>query len=113
MDIDPALAARARFEPVEVAREQWREAEPDLRHGGVLIVRWLGRVSHRYDALHRTMRRLKDLCVLVEWTLNGMVFDGKPTDLVEKSSARRRAGVQDRLVGSERKATSNGHWTHF
>lgn len=61
-------------------RPQWQHVERDLRHGGVLIVRWLDRISRRYDELHSTMRRLMDMGVRVECTLNGMVFDGTETD---------------------------------
>ncbi|ARK46280.1 recombinase family protein [Burkholderia pseudomallei] len=68
------------------AREQWRKAEHDLRHGGVLIVRWLDRISRRYDELHSTMRRLMELGVRVECTLNGMIFDGKAKDPIEKAT---------------------------
>ncbi|QTO49931.1 MULTISPECIES: recombinase family protein [Burkholderia cepacia complex] len=68
------------------AREQWRKVEHDLRHGGVLIVRWLDRISRRYDELHRTMRRLMDMGVRVECTLNGMVFDGGAADPIEKAT---------------------------
>ncbi|CAB3797427.1 recombinase family protein [Pararobbsia alpina] len=67
-------------------REQWRKVEHDLRHGGVLIVRWLDRISRRYDELHRTMRRLIDMGVRVECTLNGMVFDGNATDPIAKAT---------------------------
>ncbi|MGA7779946.1 MAG: recombinase family protein [Paraburkholderia sp.] len=67
-------------------REQWRKVEHDLRHGGVLIVRWLDRISRRYDELHRTMRRLIELGVRVECTLNGMTFDGRATDPIEKAT---------------------------
>lgn len=67
-------------------REQWRKVEHDLRHGGVLIVRWLDQISRHYDELHRTMRRLMDLGVRVECTLNGMVFDGKARDPIEKAT---------------------------
>jgi putative DNA-invertase from lambdoid prophage Rac len=67
-------------------REQWRKAEHDLRHGGILIVRWLDRISRRYDELHRTMHRLMGLGVRVECTLNGMAFDGKATDPIEKAT---------------------------
>lgn len=67
-------------------REQWRKVEHDLRHGGVLIVRWLDRISRRYDELHRTMRRLMDMGVRVECTLNGMAFDGRATDPIEKAT---------------------------
>ncbi|HDR9504992.1 resolvase [Burkholderia cepacia] len=68
------------------AREQWRKVEHDLRHGGVLIVRWLDRISRRYDELHRTMRRLMEMRVRVECTLNGMVFDGGAMDPIEKAT---------------------------
>ncbi len=67
-------------------REQWRKVEHDLRHGGVLVVRWLDRISRRYDELHRTMRRLMELGVRVECTLNGMSFDGRATDPIEKAT---------------------------
>jgi DNA invertase Pin-like site-specific DNA recombinase len=67
-------------------REQWRRVEHDLRHGGVLIVRWLDRISRRYDELHRTMRRLMELGVRVECTLNGMAFDGHTTDPIAKAT---------------------------
>jgi DNA invertase Pin-like site-specific DNA recombinase len=68
------------------AREQWRRVEHDLRHGGVLVVRWLDRISRRYDELHRTMRRLMEMGVRVECSLNGMVFDGEATDPIEKAT---------------------------
>lgn len=68
------------------AREQWREVEHDLRHGGILIVRWLDRISRRYDELHATMRRLMELGVRVECTLNGMAFDGKAKDPIAKAT---------------------------
>lgn len=67
-------------------REQWQKVEHDLRHGGVLIVRWLDRISRRYDELHRTMRRLMDMDVRVECTLNGMVFDGGATEPIQKAT---------------------------
>lgn len=66
-------------------REQWRKAEHDLRHGGILIVRWLDRISRRYDELHRTMRRLMEQGVRVECTLNGMWFDGREEDPIQKA----------------------------
>lgn len=67
-------------------REQWRSVERDLRHGGILVVRWLDRISRRYDELHRTMRRLMALGVRVECTLNGMAFDGNERDPIQKAT---------------------------
>lgn len=67
-------------------RPQWQHVERDLRKGGVLVVRWLDRISRRYDELHSTMRRLMDKGVRVECTLNGMVFDGAATDAIAKAT---------------------------
>lgn len=67
-------------------REQWQHVERDLRHGGVLYVRWLDRISRRYDELHATMRRLMDKGVRVVCTLNGMEFDGSATDPIKKAT---------------------------
>ncbi len=67
-------------------RPEWQHVERDLRKGGVLVVRWLDRISRRYDELHATMRRLMDKGVRVECTLNGMVFDGAATDAIAKAT---------------------------
>jgi putative DNA-invertase from lambdoid prophage Rac len=61
-------------------RKQWSTLEGRLRAGDILMVRWLDRISRRYDELHATMRRLMDKGVLVRCTLNGMEFDGRATD---------------------------------
>ncbi|KVD28193.1 recombinase family protein [Burkholderia ubonensis] len=66
-------------------RAQWQSVERDLRKGGVLVVRWLDRISRRYDELHTTMQRLMSKGVRVECTLNGMVFDGSETDPTKKA----------------------------
>lgn len=67
-------------------RVQWSHVERDLRHGGSLVVRWLDRISRRYDELHETMQRLMRARVRVECTLNGMVFDGGATDAISKAT---------------------------
>ncbi len=67
-------------------RQQWQRVERDLRHGGVLVVRWLDRISRRYDEIHAPMRRLMALGVRVECMLNGMVFDGAATDAIAKAT---------------------------
>ncbi|WP_223997577.1 recombinase family protein [Burkholderia gladioli] len=66
-------------------RAQWQHVERDLRKGGVLIVRWLDRISRRYDELHETMQRMMKMGVRVECTLNGMVFDGHETEPLKKA----------------------------
>lgn len=67
-------------------RPEWRRVEDKLSNGGTLVVRWLDRISRRYDELHATMRRLMDAGVRVECTLNGMVFDGAATDAIAKAT---------------------------
>lgn len=66
-------------------RPEWKHVERDLRDGGVLVVRWLDRISRRYDELHATMRRLMAAGVRVECTLNGQVFDGTAKDAIQKA----------------------------
>lgn len=68
------------------ARRVARRAEHDFHHGRILIVRWLDRISRCYDKLHATMRRLMELGVPVEGTPNGMVFDGKAKDPIDKAT---------------------------
>lgn len=101
------------------AREKWQQVELDLRKGGTLVVRWLDRISRRYDELHKTMRRLMDLGVRVECTLNGMSFDGNAQDPIEKATRdavlafmaaqgeadyRNRAEMQKRGIGLAKSA---------
>ena len=62
-----------------------RAPKSDLRHGEVLVFRWQDRISRRYDELHRTMRRLLEQGVRVECTLNGMSFDGREKDPIQKA----------------------------
>jgi DNA invertase Pin-like site-specific DNA recombinase len=57
-----------------------------LSDGGVLYVRWLDRISRRYDELHSTMRQLMDMGVKVVCTMNGMEFDGTATDAIAKAT---------------------------
>ena len=67
-------------------RREWAVLERRLRRGDVLVVRWLDRISRRYDELHATMRRLMDKGVKVRCTLNGMEFDGGATDAIAKAT---------------------------
>jgi len=67
-------------------RAEWKRVEDKLSNGGVLVVRWLDRISRRYDELHATMQRLMANGVRVECTLNGMVFDGAATDAIAKAT---------------------------
>lgn len=66
-------------------RPEWAKVEAKLRHGDVLYVRWLDRISRQYDELHATMQRLMAEGVRVVCTLNGQVFDGATTDASHKA----------------------------
>lgn len=66
-------------------RPEWRRVMDKLSDGGVLYVRWLDRISRRYDEMHRVMRELMDMGVKVVCTLNGMEFDGTATDPMQKA----------------------------
>jgi putative DNA-invertase from lambdoid prophage Rac len=67
-------------------RAEWKRVVDKLSDGGVLYVRWLDRISRRYDELHRTMRELMNAGVKVVCTMNGMVFDGTATDAISKAT---------------------------
>ncbi|WP_035852054.1 recombinase family protein [Deefgea rivuli] len=69
--------------PVE--RTGWQELLKVVREGDTLYVRWLDRISRRYDELHVTMRGLMEKGVKVICTMNGMEFDGRTTDPMQKA----------------------------
>lgn len=74
------------YHVVPMDRAEWRRVMDKLSDGGVLYVRWLDRISRRYDELHRIMRQLMDMGVKVICTLNGMEFDGTATDPIKKAT---------------------------
>jgi putative DNA-invertase from lambdoid prophage Rac len=90
LNIDPANVfideGVSGYHVAPLDREQWANLERCLRAGDVLVVRWLDRISRRYDELHATMRRLMDKGVQVRCTLNGMTFDGRATDAIAKAT---------------------------
>jgi DNA invertase Pin-like site-specific DNA recombinase len=67
-------------------RLEWRRVMDKLSDGGVLYVRWLDRISRRYDELHQVMRQLMEMGVKVVCTLNGMEFDGTATSPIQKAT---------------------------
>lgn len=67
-------------------RPEWQKLDSALREGDVLIVRWLDRISRRYDELHGVMHDLMQRGVIVRCTLNGMVFDGCTHDPIQKAT---------------------------
>lgn len=67
-------------------RAEWKRVIDKLSDGGVLYVRWLDRISRRYDELNVVMRELMGMGVKVVCTLNGMTFDGTATNAIDKAT---------------------------
>jgi putative DNA-invertase from lambdoid prophage Rac len=67
-------------------RPEWRRVMDKLSDGGVLYVRWLDRISRRYDELNLVMQELMRMGVKVICTLNGMTFDGTATNAIDKAT---------------------------
>lgn len=67
-------------------RAEWKRVMDKLSDGGVLYVRWLDRISRRYDELNVVMRELMGMGVKVICTLNGMTFDGTATNAIDKAT---------------------------
>ena len=67
-------------------RAEWKRVMDKLSDGGVLYVRWLDRISRRYDELNLVMAELMRMGVKVICTLNGMTFDGTATNAIDKAT---------------------------
>lgn len=67
-------------------RTEWKRVMDKLSDGGVLYVRWLDRISRRYDELNLVMGELMRMGVKVVCTLNGMTFDGTATNAIDKAT---------------------------
>jgi DNA invertase Pin-like site-specific DNA recombinase len=74
------------YHVVPSERPEWKRVIDKLSEGGVLYVRWLDRISRRYDELAATMRELMDMGVKVVCTMNGMEFDGAATSAIHKAT---------------------------
>jgi DNA invertase Pin-like site-specific DNA recombinase len=66
-------------------RAEWKRVIDKLSEGGTLYVRWLDRISRRYDELDATMRQLMNMGVKVVCTMNSMEFDGAATNPITKA----------------------------
>ena len=51
-----------------------------LRHGDVLVVRWVDRLGRNYDDVTGSMREFMRMGVIVKTVINRMVFDGATVD---------------------------------
>ncbi|WP_288841838.1 recombinase family protein [uncultured Deefgea sp.] len=67
-------------------RREWQKVMAALRAGDTLYVRWLDRISRRYDELHATMQELMKRGVTVHCTMNGMYFDGASDNPIAKAT---------------------------
>ena len=72
-------------------RPQGKRLYDILRHGDVLVVRWVDRLGRNYadvsDAIREFMRR----GVIIKTVINGMIFDGSTTDPIQMA-------VRDSLI---------------
>lgn len=66
-------------------RPQGRRLADMLRHGDVLVVRWLDRLGRDYTDVTHTMRLLMERGVIVKTVINMMVFDGSTTDPMQRA----------------------------
>jgi hypothetical protein len=63
-----------------------------VRAGDVLVVRWVDRLGRNYDDVCETIRQFMVRGVIIRTVINGMTFDGAPTDPIAKA-------VRDALIG--------------
>ncbi|MGR6432115.1 recombinase family protein [Rhizobium sp. PAMB 3174] len=62
-----------------------------LRHGDVLVVRWVDRLGRNYEDVTKSIKDFMDMGVIVKTVINGMVFDGATKDPMQKA-------VRDALI---------------
>ena len=66
-------------------RPQGRRLFDMLRHGDVLVVRWVDRLGRNYEDVTNSMREFMRRGVIVRTIINGMEFDGSTTDPMKKA----------------------------
>lgn len=62
-----------------------------LRHGDVLVVRWVDRLGRNYQDVTDTIRHFMRQGVVIRTVINGMTFDGATTDPMQQA-------VRDALI---------------
>ena len=62
-----------------------------LRHGDVLVVRWVDRLGRNYQDVTDTIRSFMRQGVVVKTVINGMTFDGATSDPMQEA-------VRDALI---------------
>ena len=73
-------------------RPEGRRLFDMLRHGDVLVVRWVDRLGRDYRDVTANIRLLMDRGVVVRTIINNMTFDGATSDPIEMA-------VRDALIG--------------
>lgn len=63
-----------------------------LRHGDVLVVRWVDRLGRNYQDVTDTIRHFMRQGVIIRTVINGLTFDGATTDPMQ-------CAVRDALIG--------------
>jgi putative DNA-invertase from lambdoid prophage Rac len=63
-----------------------------LRHGDVLVVRWVDRLGRNYQDVTDTIRHFMRQGVVIRTVINNMTFDGATTDPIQMA-------VRDALIG--------------
>lgn len=73
-------------------RPEGRRLFDKLRHGDVLVVRWVDRLGRNYQDVTDTIRHFMRQGVVIRTVINGMTFDGATTDPMQEA-------VRDALIG--------------
>lgn len=74
-----------------IDRPEGRRLYDKLRHGDVLVVRWVDRLGRNYEDVTDAIRHFMRQGVVIKTVINGMVFDGATTDPIQQA-------VRDALI---------------
>lgn len=72
-------------------RPEGRRLFDKLRHGDVLVVRWVDRLGRNYQDVTDTVRHFMRQGVVVRTVINNLTFDGSTTDAMQQA-------VRDALI---------------
>lgn len=73
-------------------RPEGRRLFDKLRHGDVLVIRWVDRLGRNYQDVTDTIRYFMRHGVVIRTVINNMTFDGATTDPMQEA-------VRDALIG--------------
>lgn len=66
-------------------RSEGRRLFDLLRHGDVLVVRWVDRLGRNYEDVTDTIRRFMKRGVVIKTVINKLTFDGATTDPMQQA----------------------------